>query len=125
MEIIRTVIHSDLKELKKFRDGFIDCLRKHYYEEGKIFRLRLILDELTANSYKHGNKKDKDRHIEISIVFDEAYILIKVKDEGSGIKFMKEAEKFSESGRGIDLVKKLSDRVIINKSTIACLIRNS
>ncbi|EEI85870.1 ATP-binding protein [Anaerococcus lactolyticus] len=125
MEIIRTVIHSDLKELKKFRDGFIDCLRKHYYEEGKIFRLRLILDELTANSYKHGNKKDKDRLIEISIVFDEAYILIKVKDEGSGIKFMKEAEKFSESGRGIDLVKKLSDRVIINKSTIACLIRNS
>lgn len=125
MEIIRTVIHSDLKELKKFRDGFIDCLRKHYYEEGKIFRLRLILDELTANSYKHGNKKDKDRLIEISIVFDETYILIKVKDEGSGIKFMKEAEKFSESGRGIDLVKKLSDRVIINKSTIACLIRNS
>ena len=125
MEIIRTVIHSDLKELKKIRDGFIDCLRKHYYEEGKIFRLRLILDELTANSYKHGNKKDKDRLIEISIVFDEAYILIKVKDEGSGIKFMKEAEKFSESGRGIDLVKKLSDRVIINKSTIACLIRNS
>lgn len=125
MEIIRTVIHSDLKELKKFRDGFIDCLREHYYEEGKIFRLRLILDELTANSYKHGNKKDKDRLIEISIVFDEAYILIKVKDEGSGIKFMKEAEKFSESGRGIDLVKKLSDRVIINKSTIACLIRNS
>ena len=125
MEIIRTVIHSDLKELKKFRDGFTDCLRKHYYEEGKIFRLRLILDELTANSYKHGNKKDKDRLIEISIVFDEAYILIKVKDEGSGIKFMKEAEKFSESGRGIDLVKKLSDRVIINKSTIACLIRNS
>ena len=125
MEIIRTVIHSDLKELKKFREGFIDCLRKHYYEEGKIFRLRLILDELTANSYKHGNKKDKDRLIEISIVFDEAYILIKVKDEGSGIKFMKEAEKFSESGRGIDLVKKLSDRVIINKSTIACLIRNS
>ena len=125
MEIIRTVIHSDLKELKKFRDGFIDRLRKHYYEEGKIFRLRLILDELTANSYKHGNKKDKDRLIEISIVFDETYILIKVKDEGSGIKFMKEAEKFSESGRGIDLVKKLSDRVIINKSTIACLIRNS
>ena len=85
----------------------------------------MILDELVANSYKHGNKKDKTRLIDISIVFDEAYLLIKVSDEGSGIKFVNESQKFSESGRGIDLVKKLSDEVIINKTTIACLIRNS
>ncbi|WP_311482193.1 ATP-binding protein [uncultured Anaerococcus sp.] len=125
MEIIRAVINSDLKDIKKFRDKFIDMLEARLYEENQIFRLRLILDELTANSYKHGNKKDKSRLIDISVLFDDAYLLIKVKDQGQGIKSTKEVEKFSESGRGIDLVKKLSDEVIIEKSTIACLIRNS
>ena len=85
MEIIRTVIHSDLKDIKKFRDKFIDVLHAKNYEESQIYKLRLILDELVANSYKHGNKKDKTRLIDISIVFDEAYLLIKVSDEGSGL----------------------------------------
>ena len=125
MEIIREVINSDLKEIKKFRDKFIDMLHNKDYEESQIYRLRLILDELVANSYKHGNKKDRTRFIDISIVFDDSYLLIKVSDEGSGIEFRNERQKFSESGRGIDLVKKLSDKVVIDKTTIACLIRNS
>ena len=125
MEIIREVIHSDLKDIKKFRDKFVDMLHSKNYEENQIYRLRLILDELVANSYKHGNLKDKTRLIDISIVFDDSYLLIKVSDQGPGIKFRTESQKFSESGRGIDLVKKLSDKVIINNSTIACLIRNS
>lgn len=125
MEIIREVINSDLKEIKKFRDKFIDMLHNKDYEESQIYRLRLILDELVANSYKHGNKKDRTRLIDISIVFDDSYLLIKVSDEGSGIEFRNERQKFSESGRGIDLVKKLSDKVVIDKTTIACLIRNS
>ena len=125
MEIIREVIHSDLKDIKKFRDRFIDLLHNKNYEENQIYRLRLILDELVANSYKHGNLRDKTRLIEISIVFDKSYLLIKVSDQGSGIKCRTDRHKFSESGRGIDLVKKLSDKVVINNSTIACLIRNS
>ena len=69
MEIIRTVIHSDLKDIKKFRDKFITMLEDRLFEDSEIYRLRLILDELTANSYKHGNKKD------ISISLDLSFLL--------------------------------------------------
>lgn len=125
MEIIRTVIHSDLKDIKKFRDRFIGVLKDKAYEEDEIFRMRLILDELTSNSYKHGNKKDIDKLIEVFIVFADRYFLIKVKDQGRGITRDKCQGRFAESGRGIDLVEKLSDKIIIDKNSIACLIRNS
>ena len=125
MEIIRTVIHSDLKDIKKFRDRFIGVLKDKAYEEDEIFRMRLILDELTSNSYKHGNKKDIDKLIEVFIVFADRYFLIKVKDQGRGITRDKCQSRFAESGRGIDLVEKLSDKIIIDKNSIACLIRNS
>ena len=124
MEIIRTVIHSDLKDIKKFRDKFIDVLKDRSYEEEEIFRMRLILDELTSNSYKHGNNKDIDKLIEICIIFADEFSLIKVKDQGSGICKEKYSDRFAESGRGIDLVEKLSDKIMIDKNSSACLIRN-
>ena len=125
MEIIRTVIQSDLKDIKKFRERFVGMLKDKSYEENEIFRMRLILDELTSNSYKHGNKKDIDKLIEICIIFADRFSLIKVKDQGLGILRDKNSDKYAENGRGIDLVEKLSDKMIIDKNSIACLIRNS
>ena len=125
MEIIRTVINSDLKDIKKFRDRFIGILYDKDFGDSEVFKLRLILDELTANSYKHGNKEDIEKHIEISVIFTDDYSLIKVKDEGVGIGKRKAMGKFEESGRGIDLLYKLSDGVVINNSTVACLVKNS
>ena len=99
MEIIRTVIHSDLKDIKKFRDKFIVLLEDKSYEDSEIFKMRLILDELTSNSYKHGNNKDIDKLIEICIIFADRFSIIKVKDQGDGILRAKNKEKFAEGGR--------------------------
>ena len=122
MEIIRTVINTDLKCIKDFRDKLIFLLREKNFDEDYIFKIKLILDELTTNSYKHGNLKDYQKLIEIIIQLSDTYSLIKVKDEGEGIIPKNCQDLYSESGRGIDLVKKLADRTIIKSNSIACLI---
>lgn len=123
MEMIRTVINTDLKDIKKFRDNFIALLEDKNYKDETIFKLRLILDELMANSYKHGNLRDFSKLIDISVMLTDTMSLIKVKDEGCGIVSPKTCDLYAESGRGIMLVKSLSDKIIIEENTIACLIK--
>ena len=55
MEIIRNLLHSDLLLIKEFRDDTTRFLENLNLDEDMIFKLRLILDELIVNSYKHGN----------------------------------------------------------------------
>ena len=125
MEIIRTVVNSDLKNIKKIRDNFIDLLEDRAYQDDIIFRFKLILDELMANSYKHGNQKDIKKKIEINAVVSYKFLYLKVTDEGEGITRESTCDRFAENGRGIALVEKLSDQMIIDKNTIACLIFNN
>ena len=125
MEIIRNLIHSDLSLIKEFRDNTISLLEKQNYDEDFIFKIRLILDELIINSYKHGNNKIYEKLIDIIIVIDEDYCMIKVKDEGDGITYGKYRDLLSDHGRGIQLVYSLADNFWVkDNTTVACLELN-
>ena len=51
MELIRNIMPTDLKMIKKFRDGLVLNLKNKNIDENLIFKIRLILDELIINSY--------------------------------------------------------------------------
>mgnify|MGYP002711946322 FL=1 len=122
MEIIRNLIHSDLALIKEFRDETLDFLKDSSYDDDVIFKIRLILDELITNSYKHGNQKNYEKMIDIIMLLDRDYCMIKVKDEGEGINYTKEGDMLSDHGRGIKLVYNLADNIIVQDSTISAFL---
>ena len=123
MEIIRNLLHSDLFLIKEFRDDTTKFLENLNLDEDMIFKLRLILDELIVNSYKHGNAKDFDKIIEVIVLIDKDYCMIKVKDEGEGINYGKDRNLLSDHGRGIQIVNTLSDNLIVKDNMVAAFVQ--
>ena len=122
MEIIRNLIHSDLRLIKEFRDDIISFLKKQNYDEDIIFKIRLVLDELITNSYKHGNEKNYEKLIDIIMLLDRDYCMIKVKDEGDGIDYTKDRDMLADHGRGIQLVYNLCENIIVKDNTIVAFL---
>lgn len=124
MDIIRRQMNTDINSIKQFNTDAINLARKTFDDPDLLFNIRLILDELIINSYKHGNKKVYDRKINCLVLVDDDYCLVKVKDEGCGIPLENESDLFSDHGRGLMLVKAISDSLIIKENAIAALIFN-
>jgi serine/threonine-protein kinase RsbW len=122
MEIIRTLLPTDLLAIKNFRDKVVGYLEKNRLNSDLMFKIKLVLDELIVNSYKHGNKGDYDKTIEATIILDRNSCTIKIKDEGDGINYCDNNEYLSEHGRGIKLVYNLSDGLLIKDSTVIAIL---
>jgi serine/threonine-protein kinase RsbW len=93
------------------------------YEQ--CFDIKIILSELLQNAIKHGNKCDTNKKIHIDIWFKEQSktLGIRIKDQGHGFdspskyisKNLSEGEPMlNESGRGLNIVKALSDGIKFN-----------
>ncbi len=81
-------------------------------------RLKLIVSELYMNAYLHGYKDNASKIIDVSIEIDTDCIVTVVKNEGAGFSERQFKELIdanvdfeSDSGRGIKIVHKLSDKV--------------
>lgn len=88
----------------------------------KLCDIRLILSELLINAYKHGNKCDENKKILLRLEVDNKKIDIQVIDEGNGIEnCVYDVNDLKVDGRGLVIVKKLSDYVEIKNNSIRCV----
>jgi len=84
----------------------------------------LILNELIANGTVHGNKRLCDKTITAQIeAINLKTISITIADEGSGFDYKRfferaypcDANPFSETGRGLKLIKAMCDDIQFNQ----------
>jgi serine/threonine-protein kinase RsbW len=89
------------------------------------YELKLIFSELLFNALIHGNNKDSSKYVTLSVeILPPNTIYSSIKDEGDGFDYnailkqcaspSTEKEIFNESGRGIQLVSKLTDKLCFN-----------
>ena len=115
------VIKSDISELEKV-ENFINEIFKEYDLAQKYFnKIYVCVSEAVVNSIKHGNKNDENKTVSIGIDCDLKEINVLIEDEGEGfdIKNVKDPtlrENIkNESGRGIFIIKNLSDKLEYNE----------
>lgn len=94
----------------------------------QYFDVRIIISELIQNAIKHGNESGSgDRKIYMKVFLkDEGVLNIIVRDQGSGFNAYKTLQQehsrqmcgvqdLMECGRGLQIVKSLSDSIMFNR----------
>ena len=113
-------IPSDPDFLPELDNYLIDIAKESGMNEDKFNNLSLSFSEAASNSIVHGNKKNKDKKIGITIKVNDSKMTIVIKDQGNGFKVesvpdpTKPENILKDSGRGIHIMRSFLDDLYYN-----------
>lgn len=116
-QIFRLSLNSTYKESEKVPDFVTDIQEKSHLEEDTTGNLMLLLSEAVTNAIVHGNKLDEKKTVEVEVQINSNQVVSTVKDHGDGFdpeaanNPLKEENLLKDSGRGIFLIREISDSV--------------
>ena len=113
-------IPSDPDFLPELDNYLIDIAKESGMNEDKFNNLSLSFSEAASNSIVHGNKKNKNKKIGITIKVNDSKMTIVIKDQGNGFKVesvpdpTKPENILKDSGRGIHIMRSFLDDLYYN-----------
>lgn len=114
-QIFRLSLNSTYEDSEKVPDFVTDIQKKSQLEDDTTGNLMLLLSEAVTNAIVHGNKLDKSKKVEVEVHINSDKIISTVKDHGKGFNPqatnnpLKEENLLKDSGRGIFLIREISD----------------
>lgn len=107
-----------LSENIRIVESFIDNVKDKFHIDDDIYgNIMVAVTEAVNNAINHGNQGDKNKNVSLSVVCEENLMRFTIEDEGKGFEYESlpdptEPENLNKlSGRGIFLMKHLSDEV--------------
>ena len=104
-------------------ESFIDNAKERFQLDDDIYgNIMIAVTEAVNNAIKHGNSNDKHKNVYLSLALEESLIKFIVKDEGQGFNYDNLPDPTAPEniekpgGRGIFLMKHLSDEVLFKDS---------
>ncbi|SHK68303.1 serine/threonine-protein kinase RsbW [Clostridium cavendishii DSM 21758] len=88
------------------------------------FDIRLMLTEALTNSFKHGNKGDKNKPIYLRYFYYGTYINFEIEDCGNGFHETQiydtalEEDILSNSGRGLFIISSIADKMEVKNNVL-------
>ena len=117
MDTIKIEIPS-INENIRIIESFIDNAKERFNLDDDIYgNIMIAVTESVNNAIMHGNKNDRTKNVTLILSLNNNIINFKIKDEGIGFDFQNLPDPTSPenldkpSGRGIFLMKHLSDEV--------------
>jgi serine/threonine-protein kinase RsbW len=114
-------LKSDISELQKIENLLKEIFKSNHIPEKYFNKVLLCVSEAAQNSIKHGNKNDANKQVSVELDCVNHEIIVQIEDEGEGFNInevkdpTKEENLKSESGRGIHIIKTLSENIEYNK----------
>ena len=107
-----------LDENIRIVESFIDNAKEKFNLDDDIYgNIMVAVTESVNNAIRHGNKNDKKKNVYLSLSLNEDLIKFIIRDEGHGFDYHNLPDPTAPenidkpSGRGIFLMKHLSDEV--------------
>ena len=117
MDTIKIVIPS-ITENIRIIESFIDNIKEKFSLDDDIYgNIMIAVTESVNNAIMHGNKNNRTKNVTLSLSLNDNEINFKIKVEGIGFDYQNLPDPTSPenidkpSGRGIFLMKHLSDEV--------------
>jgi len=107
-----------LSENIRIIESFIDNAKEKFNLNDDIYgNIMISVTESVNNAIIHGNKKNKEKNVKITLTLSEGIIKFKITDEGEGFDYGGLPDPTSPEniekpgGRGIFLMKHLADEI--------------
>jgi serine/threonine-protein kinase RsbW len=116
-QIFRLLLKSTYDESEKVPDFVTDIQEKSDIDDDTTGTLMLLLSEAVTNAIVHGNKLNPSKTVDVEVRINQKQIVSTVKDQGEGFEPedadnpLDEENLLKTSGRGIFLMKQLSEHV--------------
>ena len=117
MDTISIEIPS-LSENIRIIESFIDNAKEKFNLNDDIYgNIMISVTESVNNAIIHGNKKDKEKNVKISLTLTKGIIKFKIADQGAGFDYASLPDPTAPEniekpgGRGIFLMRHLADEI--------------
>lgn len=112
-----------LTENIRMIESFIDNAKEKFHLNDDIYgNIMIAVTEAVNNAIKHGNINNKQKNVSLTLNIDENSIRFRIEDEGDGFDYKNLPDPTAPEnlakpgGRGIFLMKHLSDDVIFEEN---------
>jgi serine/threonine-protein kinase RsbW len=116
-QTFRLLLKSTYEESEKVPDFVTDIQERSNIDDDTTGTLMLLLSEAVTNAIVHGNKLNPSKTVDVEVRINQKQIVSTVKDQGEGFEPeeadnpLDEENILKASGRGIFLMKQLSEHV--------------